>query len=108
MEDEINNQNGHDAPMDNDDDVQGSAALRPIFLGNLNQNFTSEDVMEIFERPIQPAGQNYKPFPVDRVDLKRGYCFVFLKDAVTQEDKEAAERFVVDINGMYVHKLRSS
>lgn len=92
-----------DAPMDNGngDSVVGSTAMRPVFLGNLSNSYTSETVMDVFERPAHP---NYdKPIPVDRVDLKRGYCFVFLKDAITQDDKEYAERFVSDINGMYVH-----
>jgi RNA recognition motif-containing protein len=84
--------------------VVGSAALRPVFLGNLNHSYNSADVRELFERPINPPNSNFLflPVPVDRVDLKRGYCFVFLKDALSQEAKENAERFVSDINGMYV------
>ena len=42
----------------------------------------------------------FKPIPVDRLDQKRGYCFVFLKDAVVQEDKDNAEQFVEAISGM--------
>jgi len=105
-----NGENGHDgpkddAPMENGGGgsaVIGSTALRPVFLGNLKNEYTSEQVIEIFERPIQPANASFNTIPVDRVDLKRGYCFIFLKDAITQEDKEHAERFVSDINGMYV------
>jgi arginine/serine-rich splicing factor 4/5/6 len=82
-------------------EVIGSSALRPVFLGNLMNVYTPEDVTAIFERPQQPKGDKvYTPVPVDRIDLKRGYCFVFLKDAVTQEDKINAERFVSAINGM--------
>jgi arginine/serine-rich splicing factor 4/5/6 len=84
-------------------DVIGSAALRPVFLGNLHHSFTAGDVIEIFERPLIPPDlpqDAFDPIPVDRVDLKRGYCFVFLKDAASQADKERAERFVSDINGM--------
>lgn len=80
--------------------VIGSAALRPVFLGNLSYSFTSTDIIDIFERPIRPSGTDYKPIPVDRIDIKRGYCFVFLKDAQTEEDKANAERFISDINGM--------
>lgn len=83
-------------------EVIGSAALRPVFLGNLSNTYTAEDVTAIFEGPQQPANQEtvYSPIPVDRIDLKRGYCFVFLKDAVTQQDKEQAELFVAALNGM--------
>jgi RNA recognition motif-containing protein len=80
----------------------GSLVLRPVFLGNLNNTYTSEDVIEVFERPITPPNTSFNSIPVERVDLKRGYCFVFLKDAVSQEAKQNAERFVSDINGMYV------
>ncbi len=83
-------------------DEVGSNVLRPVFLGNLSNSYTSADMRELFERPINPPNSDFKPIPVDRVDLKRGYCFVFLKDAVSQEAKQNAERFVSDINGMYV------
>ena len=96
--DEHHGRNGHDSG-----EVIGSAALRPVFLGNLMPNFSAEQVTELFTRPIAPPGTapgTFKPIPVDRVDMKRGYCFVFLKDAATQDDKERAERFVSEINGM--------
>jgi hypothetical protein len=105
-------ENGQDGPKDDalmensngggGSAVIGSTALRPVFLGNLKNDYTAEQMIEIFERPIQPANASFNAIPVDRVDLKRGYCFIFLKDAITQEDKEHAERFVSDINGMYV------
>lgn len=84
---------------------QGPYSLRGVFLGNLTMGFRSEEIMDIFTRPIVPPElpeANYKPIAVDRVDIKRGYCFVFLKDVKTAEDKEQVERFVSDINGMYV------
>jgi arginine/serine-rich splicing factor 4/5/6 len=34
--------------------------------------------------------------------MKRGYCFVFLKDAANAMEKERIENYVSDINGMYV------
>jgi arginine/serine-rich splicing factor 4/5/6 len=83
-------------------EVIGSAALRPVFLGNLSNTYAAEEVTAIFEGPQQPPVGDivYAPIPVDRIDLKRGYCFVFLKDAVTQQDKEQAELFVAALNGM--------
>jgi hypothetical protein len=39
---------------------------------------------------------------VDRIDIKRGFCFVFLKDAASQEEKDQIEAFVAAIQGMYV------
>jgi hypothetical protein len=56
-----------------------------------------EDVISIFERP---KSDKHDPIPVDRIDLKRGYAFVFLKDATSQAQKEKAERYVSDMNGM--------
>jgi RNA recognition motif-containing protein len=100
-EEQQHQQNG--TPTENGAAVIGSAAMRPIFLGNLNPDYTAADVTEMFERPLVPKDlpqDAYPPMPVERVDVKRGYCFVFLKDAQTQQDKEAAERFVSDINGM--------
>jgi arginine/serine-rich splicing factor 4/5/6 len=84
-------------------EVIGSAAIRPVFLGNLRGVFEAEQVTEIFTRPIVPRDTpegTYSPLAIDRVDVKRGYCFVFLKDATSQAEKESAERFVTAINGM--------
>jgi arginine/serine-rich splicing factor 4/5/6 len=109
------------APASDSGEVEGSCALRPVFLGNLLSSYTAEDVTAVFERPQQPQSLSnnsnndnnndnngttgetetlYTPIPVDRVDLKRGYCFVFLKDAATLQDKRNAERFVTHMNGM--------
>ena len=83
-------------------DVIGSAALRPVFLGNLITSYSAGLVQELFEKPMNPpnADGTFTPIPVDRIDLKRGYCFVFLKDATSQSDKDNCERFVSAINGM--------
>ena len=89
--------------QDGQDDVVGSAAIRPVFLGNLRPEYSSDKIMELFTRPIPPPGASedtFQPIPVDRIDVKRGFCFVFLKDAASQQDKEQVERFVSDINGM--------
>jgi hypothetical protein len=82
-------------------EVVGSAALRPVFLGNLISNYSTDQVTRMFEHPaeLRMAG-DYKPVPVDRIDVKRGYCFVFLKDAESQKDKERIEDFIRAINGM--------
>jgi splicing factor, arginine/serine-rich 4/5/6 len=86
-------------------EVFGNLALRPVFLGNLHLDYNAEEVISIFETPIQPPnavsrGVTYARMPVDRIDVKRGYCFIFLKDAKSQAEKEQAEDFVSDINGM--------
>jgi RNA recognition motif-containing protein len=96
--------NGRSSNNGRDDAVIGSTSLRPVFLGNLDLDYRSEEVISIFEKPIEPpnASMRYNPIPVDRIDVKRGYCFVFLKDVSTQSEKEQAERFVQEINGMYV------
>jgi hypothetical protein len=87
----------------NSEDLVGSAAIRPVFLGNLRGMFEAEQVTDIFTKPIVPPGTEegkFSPFSIDRVDVKRGYCFVFLNDAASQADKEEAETFVKAINGM--------
>ena len=48
------------------------------------------------------SGDPRRPIPLDRVDMKRGYCFVFLKDASSAAEKERVENYVADISGMYV------
>jgi hypothetical protein len=90
------NNNNHN---DDSDRVIGSAALRPVFLGNLMPEYAAEVVFAAFEQPTIPHAE---PVYVDRVDIKRGYCFVFLKDARSQSDKRRIEEFVSKINGMYV------
>ena len=82
-------------------DVIGSAALRPVFFGNLIPNYATEAVIRVFEQPAHlKLKRAFQSFPVDRVDLKRGYCFVFLKDAKSQKDKDEVEEFLREINGM--------
>ena len=93
------------APAMDGGEGPGPYSLRGVFLGNLTMGSRSEEIMDIFTKPIVPRDipeSTYKPIAVDRVDIKRGYCFVFLKDVPTVEDKEQVERFVSDINGMYV------
>ena len=94
-----------DSPRSGGDDSKatGSNALRSIFLGNLHLGYTTDAVREIFEKPILPPNakdDEYDSIPVSRIDVKRSYCFVFLKDAESQERKAQIEKFVSDINGM--------
>ena len=79
-----------------------SPALRPVFLGNLTGQFQAADIRDIFERPHQPDSPEapFDPISVERVDLKRGYCFVFLHDATSEEHKKRIQTFVNVINGM--------
>lgn len=95
----------------NSGNILGSAAMRPIFLGNLKPNFTAEDILKIFDSPNATIGADqgsFQPIPVDRLDQKRGYCFVFLKDAVKASDKDNAERFVAAISGMEIKNVSST
>ena len=95
--------NNKSEDSNNVDDVIGSPALRSIFLGNLHIGYTTDDVRDIFEKPHIPPNAPegyYDSIPVERIDVKRSYCFVFLKDATTQDRKDKAEKFVSDINGM--------
>jgi hypothetical protein len=92
----------HLTMTDSDNAVIGSSALRPVFLGNLKPEYSTAKVEELFNRPIIPPNctETFKSIPVDRVDIKRGFCFVFLKDAASQEDKDRVEAFVSAIQGM--------
>lgn len=112
---------GHGHGMTNDGSLNGSAggggmAIRPIFLGNLSHGCLASDVEGLFLHPVATGmggmggdahdpdgmGDRPAPFAVDRVDMKRGYCFVFLKDADTLAEKDRVEQYVADIGGMYV------
>ena len=80
---------------------EGSGAIRPIFLGNLMPNYSVEDVTRIFEHPGElNLNEETRSFPVDRIDVKRGFCFVFLKDAKSQASIDEIETFLRLINGM--------
>jgi len=81
----------------NGNDIMGSIPMRPIFFGNLSAYCNAQDIEDIFHRPVINIGG---PISVDRVDLKRGFCFVFLQDAKTLLDKDRTERYVSQINGM--------
>ncbi len=83
----------------NGDAMIGSAHLRPVFVGNLDYGCTVEDLEDLFLRPMR----GMDPMPIDRVDLKRGYAFVFFQEARNQNDKDRLERYVDEINGMYVN-----
>ena len=52
--------------------------------------------------PPSISGDPRRPIALDRVDIKRGYCFVFLRDVTSMAEKERIENYVSDINGMYV------
>lgn len=96
---------------DSTENAVGSAAMRPIFLGNLKPNYQADDIKAIFHKPLNPPGTDpgtFNPINVERLDQKRGYCFVFLKDAVTAADKDNAERYVAAISGMDVENISSA
>jgi arginine/serine-rich splicing factor 4/5/6 len=83
--------NDDNASAEGGGSAAGGLSLRPVFVGNLTIGYKAEEVAEIFNRPIAPRDVpdgTYNPIPVDRVDLKRGYCFVFLKDAASATEKE--------------------
>lgn len=98
----------HDVPMSDNgynrdghagSGMIGDALMKPVFFGNLSAYCNAEDIEEIFHRPVIDIGG---PIPVDRVDLKRGFCFIFLLDAKTQDDKDRVERYVTELNGMEI------
>eukprot|EP00581_Thalassiosira_minuscula_P006833 CAMPEP_0183703970 /NCGR_PEP_ID=MMETSP0737-20130205/1489_1 /TAXON_ID=385413 /ORGANISM="Thalassiosira miniscula, Strain CCMP1093" /LENGTH=283 /DNA_ID=CAMNT_0025930777 /DNA_START=90 /DNA_END=938 /DNA_ORIENTATION=+ len=90
----------------------GNLYLRPVFLGNLSHNCIASDVENIFQNPAPSGGMGdgevKMPFPVDRVDMKRGYCFVFLKDPESLSEKERTENYVGEINGMNINQVSNA
>ena len=114
-------------PTDGDN---SNMALRPLFFGNLLPNYSTEQITNLFEHPerfmdslpppppvaMTQSSSNtttdetttttttttttHSPIPVDRIDMKRGYCFVFLKDATDLAEKLRIEAFCQAINGM--------
>merc|ERR1719329_1764512 len=63
----------------------------------------------MFANPA-PAGDGEvkMPYAIDRVDMKRGYCFVFLKDPDTQAEKDRCENYVAEINGMNINQVSNA
>lgn len=89
----------------NSDTFDNSAmALRPLFFGNLLLNYSTDQIKNLFEHPESidtlPNHTELRPIPIDRIDIKRGYCFVFFKDATSIQEKERIESFCMTINGM--------
>jgi len=77
-------------------------AIRSVFFGNVRPDCETEDIMGIFRRPILPG---YDPISVQRIDLKKGFCFVFFNDAKSPDEKERTERYVMELNGKYVQSF---
>lgn len=92
--------NGPNSQMVENGRQDSVTAMRPIFMGNLMPEYSVDDVSRIFEKPeeLNLNGET-RSFPVDRVDVKRGFCFVFLKDGDSSMRKEV-ESFLNLINGM--------
>ncbi|KAL9188921.1 hypothetical protein ACHAXT_011411 [Thalassiosira profunda] len=89
----------------------GNLYLRPIFLGNLSHGCLASDIEGVFQNPTPASGEGGEvraPIPVDRVDMKRGYCFVFLKDPETQSEKDRAEAYVSEISGMNINQVSNA
>eukprot|EP00984_Skeletonema_dohrnii_P021927 scaffold11059_cov72-Skeletonema_dohrnii-CCMP3373.AAC.1 len=117
-----NNTNSFTSPPNNQNNDGLGSGIRPIFLGNLSHSALSSDVEHMFRNPVS-RGSSYgtngeekeegmaseiAPFDLDRVDMKRGYCFVFMQEPKTIEEKNRIEAYVGEINGMYVSSSSSS
>ena len=86
-----------DASDDAKPPAGGSTSLRPIFLGNLDPKCSGEEIRAVFADKLD----------VERIDVKRGYAFVFLKDVASSKEKEDAEQLVSNMNGRYVRPDQS-
>jgi hypothetical protein len=97
-------EHNHNNNNNNNSTDTTSMALRPLFFGNLVQNYSTDRITDLFERPHTignlPNKEELQPIFVDRIDIKRGYCFVFFKDATSLEDKRRVESFCMTIQGM--------
>lgn len=96
----------HGGEVDHSGSGGGSFSMRPIFLGNVSYEATPADVQDIFTNPFAPYSPEGSgidpnaPIYVDHVDMKRGFCFVFLKDVSTEAEKVRIEHYVSEINGL--------
>jgi len=107
-----NNSGTQDEPMGNNttntnntnNNNQDPIEQRPIFLGNLSTMCNIKDIEDMFERPILSHSIPHLvgPIEIERIDLKRGFGFVFLKNARSLDERDAVEKYVQDLNGMEV------
>jgi hypothetical protein len=66
--------------------------IRPVFLGNLHASYAPGDITRLFETKGS--------LRVDRIDVKRGYCFVFLQSVASAAEQERIQTWVETLNGM--------
>ena len=77
-------------------------ALRPLFFGNLLLDYSTDEITNLFEHPerIAALSNHINTNEAQPIYIKRGYCFVFLKDATSLQEKQRIESFCMTINGM--------
>lgn len=100
--------NGHNPPPAAENGMGGGGIpeVPSVFLGNLDYGATTTDVEAIFGQPLQVPGVDLSQLPVggirvERVDLKRGYCFVYLKQCWTSvEQRDLVYNYAQRISGM--------
>jgi len=117
-----NNTNSFTSPPNNQNNDGLGSGIRPIFMGNLSHSALSSDVEHMFRNPVS-RGSSYgtngeekeegmaseiAPFDLDRVDMKRGYCFVFMQEPKTIEEKNRLEAYVGEINGMNINNVSNA
>jgi len=96
---------GGDAPMDGSTSG-GIPAIPSMFLGNLDYGTNVSDIRNIFERPLPGIGDGMDPMEVEKVDLKRGFCFVYLKQNFKSlEERNAVYTYAERVNGMHVDRV---
>jgi len=96
-----NNNNTNNINADNNNSFE----QRAVFFGNLSTACTIKDIEDVFERPILNDVGLHGPIEIDRIDLKRGFGFIFLKNARSLDGRDAVEKYVQDLNGMDVHNV---
>lgn len=95
---EINSNSNVDNKPNTNTSSSNSIEQRPVFIGNLSTMCNIKDIEDIFERPI--LNGVHGPIEIERIDLKRGFGFVFLKNARSLDERDAVEKYVGDLNGM--------
>ena len=87
--------------MDGSTSNGGIPAIPSMFLGNLDYGTNVSDIRNIFERPLPGIGDGMAPMEVEKVDLKRGFCFVYLKQNFKSlEERNAVYTYAERVNGM--------
>ena len=72
-----------------------------LFFGNLDYGATVGSIRAIFEKPLSGVADNMVNCEVEKVDLKRGFCFVYIKQNFKSiQERDAVYNYAQRLHGM--------